>query len=99
MAIVFKTILQMENNKIKNNLLEEHLERFSVLLVISFGAFIPSISLLIIYSILKYLHENRCTWNEKSCEYASIYGQLECLKYLHDNGCPWNEKSCERASD
>jgi len=44
------------------------------------------------------LHENGCPLNEKCCEYASEYGQLECLKYLHENGCPWNEKSIEGAS-
>jgi len=49
-------------------------------------------------SLNKSYFENGCPWNEKSCEYASSRGKLECLKYLHENGCPWNEKSCEKAS-
>jgi len=48
--------------------------------------------------ILKYLHENGCSWNVRSCEIASMKGHLECLKYLHENGCPWNERCCENAS-
>jgi len=46
--------------------------------------------------VLKYLHENGCSWKEKSwkcCEFASFYGHLEVLKYLHQNGCPLNDLS------
>ena len=46
---------------------------------------------------VKYLHENGCPWNEKSCVAASRNGHLEILKYLHENGCYWNELSCKAA--
>jgi len=48
--------------------------------------------------ILIYLHENGCPWNDRCCENASMYENLECLKYLHENGCPWNEYCCVNAS-
>ena len=33
---------------------------------------------------LKYLHENGCSWNAKTCKAAAENGHLECLKYLHE---------------
>jgi len=33
--------------------------------------------------VLKYLHENDCPWDERTCYYASLNGHLDCLKYLH----------------
>lgn len=42
-------------------------------------------------SILKYLREQGCSWNDDTAWTAARHGQLECLKYLHDEGCPWDE--------
>jgi hypothetical protein len=47
---------------------------------------------------LKYLHENRCPWDEYACALAAGSGQLACLKYLHENGCPWDRRACESAA-
>ena len=47
---------------------------------------------------LKYLHENGCPWDEKTCSKAAENGQLECLKYAHEKGCPWNEDTCSCAN-
>ena len=37
---------------------------------------------------LKFLHENGCPWNERTCDQAAKKNRLDCLKYLHKNGCP-----------
>ena len=47
---------------------------------------------------MKYLHENGCPWDEKTCSNAAKNGHLECLKYARKNGCPWNEKTCSEAA-
>ncbi len=42
--------------------------------------------------ILKRFHETRdldFTWDDRLCEAAVMYGQLECLKYLHESGYAW----------
>ena len=43
---------------------------------------------------LKFLHENGCPWDIRTCSWAALYGHLECLKYAHEKGCPWNEDTC-----
>ena len=48
---------------------------------------------------LKYLHENRCVWDENTCAAAAEGGYLECLKYLHENGCVWDEWACAAAAE
>jgi len=48
---------------------------------------------------LKYLHENRCQWDERACTYAAANGHLECLKYLHENRCQWDERACTYAAE
>ena len=40
---------------------------------------------------IKYLHENKCPWDESVTYRASE--NIECLKYLHENGYPWNKRS------
>ncbi len=48
--------------------------------------------------ILKYAHENGCSWDKYTCSIAAKYGNLDCLRYAHDNGCPWDENTCEYAA-
>ena len=40
--------------------------------------------------VLKYLHENGCPWDEKTCEAAAVGGDyhLDVLEYARANGCP-----------
>ena len=45
-------------------------------------------------NLIKYLHDNGCDWDEKTCTYAAFNNNLDILKYLHENECPWNEKAC-----
>jgi len=40
--------------------------------------------------VLKYLHENGCPWDERTCEWATHGGHLDMLKYARENGCPWD---------
>ena len=40
------------------------------------------------FVLLKFLHENGCPWDIRTCSLAANYGHLECLKYAHENGCP-----------
>jgi len=39
---------------------------------------------------LKYLHENGCPWDKRTCSYAAENCHLDCLRYAHENGCPLN---------
>jgi hypothetical protein len=48
---------------------------------------------------VKYLHENGCPWDERTCTEAAQGGQLECLRYMHENGCPWDEDTCHAAAE
>jgi len=45
--------------------------------------------------VLKWLRENGCPWDEKTCAVAAGDNYLDILKYLHDNGCPWDERCYE----
>lgn len=47
---------------------------------------------------LKYLHNNKCYWDEHATTCAAKHGHLECLKYLHENGCPWNARAFQCAA-
>ena len=48
--------------------------------------------------MLKFLRQNGCVWNSRTCTAAAHNGSLECLKYAHFNGCPWDEHTlCEAA--
>jgi len=49
-------------------------------------------------NLMKYLHENVCSWDSSTCYLAAHYGNLDCLKYLHENGCSWNSLSCSYAA-
>ena len=42
--------------------------------------------------MLKYLHQNGCSWDKDACKCAAKNGHLEVLQYLHENGCPWDEQ-------
>ena len=48
--------------------------------------------------ILKYLHQEGCSWDKETCRIASKYGQLLCLDYLHKNGCEWDSLSFAAAN-
>ena len=48
---------------------------------------------------LKFLHENGCPWDIRTCSWAAFNGHLECLKYAHENGCPWDRETCSWAAE
>jgi hypothetical protein len=41
-------------------------------------------------SRLKWLHNLEYKWGRLSCNFAALYGHLDCLKYAQENGCPEN---------
>ena len=43
---------------------------------------------------LKFAHEHVAPWDEWTCAFAAMNGNLDCLKYAHEHGCPWNENTC-----
>ena len=43
--------------------------------------------------------EQESLFDENTCEFAALGGQLEVLKYLHEKGCPWNEGTCANAAE
>ncbi len=44
--------------------------------------------------VLKYAHENGCSWNERTCTWAAMGGHLAVLKYAREHGCPWDRTEC-----
>ena len=50
-------------------------------------------------SLLKFVHENGCVWNCRTCILSAENGHLECLKYVHENGCDWNWMTCYKAAE
>jgi hypothetical protein len=40
--------------------------------------------------ILKWTVEIGCPYDEETCLWAALYGNLESLKWLRSIGCPWN---------
>ena len=38
--------------------------------------------------MLRFLCDEGCPWDRRTCFEAAYYGHLECLKYAHENGCP-----------
>jgi len=38
-------------------------------------------------TMLRWLHENGCPWDETIAESAAAIGHLTILKYLYENGC------------
>jgi len=49
-------------------------------------------------SVMKWLQENGCFWDEEACAYAAQNGHLSVLQWLRENGCPWNEMACTYAA-
>ena len=49
-------------------------------------------------NLMKYLHENGCSWGSNTCKWAAKYGNLDCLKYAHENGCSWASNTCYDAA-
>ena len=49
-------------------------------------------------NLMKYLHENGCSWDLLTCSYAASRGHLDCLKYAHENGCSWDSTTCSSAA-
>jgi hypothetical protein len=47
---------------------------------------------------LKFAREHVAPWDEWTCAFAAMNGNLDCLKYAHENGCPWNENTCIAAA-
>ena len=37
---------------------------------------------------LKFLHENGCPWDYRTCQSAAEEKRWDCLQYLVDNKCP-----------
>ena len=40
--------------------------------------------------VLKYLHEHKYAWDERTCNFAEQNGHLECFKYAYELDCPWS---------
>ena len=47
---------------------------------------------------LKFAREHVAPWDEWTCAFAAMNGNLDCLKYAHEHGCPWNENTCIAAA-
>ena len=47
---------------------------------------------------LKFAREHVAPWDEWTCAFAAMNGNLDCLKYAHEHGCPWNEETCACAA-
>lgn len=45
------------------------------------------------FKILKFAHENGCKWDNETCNYAILMGNMDCLEYAHNNGCYWDEEA------
>jgi hypothetical protein len=45
---------------------------------------------------LESAYNNGCSMDE-TCDYAAMYGRLECLKFLHKHGCKWNDQTSKIA--
>ena len=48
--------------------------------------------------MLRFLCDEGCPWDRRTCFEAAYYGHLECLKYAHEHGCPWDENTCSKAA-
>jgi hypothetical protein len=46
--------------------------------------------------VLKWLHENGCTWDTHICNHAADNGHLEILKWIQENNLPWLKNDCMR---
>ncbi len=42
--------------------------------------------------MLKWLRENGCPWDERTCDAAASRGHLNVLQWARANGCPWNAR-------
>ena len=40
--------------------------------------------------VVKWLHKQKCPFDELSCAYAAAGGHIELLKWLHEKYCPWD---------
>ena len=49
-------------------------------------------------SLLKWLRDNGCHWDKKTCKNAAENGHLEVLKWLRENGCDWDSGVCFEAA-
>ncbi|GFH53190.1 hypothetical protein CTEN210_09666 [Chaetoceros tenuissimus] len=43
--------------------------------------------------VLKLLRKFNIPWNEKTCESAAQFGNIEALKWARNEGCPWDERT------
>lgn len=48
---------------------------------------------------LKYLHNNKKSWDEDTCSFACDAGNLDCLKYVILNGCPKDINLCTQSME
>lgn len=48
--------------------------------------------------VLKWLRENGCPCDNKTCANASRYGRFETLKWANEMGCTWDEWVCFHAA-
>ena len=44
--------------------------------------------------VLKWAHDNGCSWDETTCHAAAENGHLEVLIWARENGCDWNKDTC-----
>ena len=48
--------------------------------------------------VIKWLKENGCPWDTRTCTFAALNGHLEVLKWLKENGCPWDTRTYSNAA-
>ena len=49
--------------------------------------------------VLRYVRQNGCPWDEKTCSKAAENGNLHVLRYAIENGCPWDDEIYLRAAN
>ena len=47
---------------------------------------------------MKFAHEHLAPWDEWTCAFAAMNGNLDCLKYAREQGCDWDERTCASAA-
>ena len=47
---------------------------------------------------LKFVIQEGCPMNERTCEAAAKSGNLKLLQWLRSKGCPWDEWTCHEAA-
>ncbi|KAL6054459.1 Ankyrin repeat domain-containing protein [Balamuthia mandrillaris] len=49
-------------------------------------------------SMLQWVRDRGCPWDESTCSAAAGKGHLEVLQWAREQGCPWQESTCNKAA-